>query len=98
MAEPNLPNPLKPKEEKFTMESRFLMFFLLMMVVLSITQYFYKPPIQAPVAKKAEVPATAGAIPTPAKIEQPVIAKGKPGKPDALAPAVPTQATEEKTT
>ena len=78
------------------MESRFLMFFLLMMVVLSITQYFYKP-APAPMPKKAEVPETAGATPAPAKIDQPAkVAPAKPG--EAAKPAVPIQASEETTT
>ena len=67
------------------MESRFLMFFLLMMVVLSITQYFYKPPVQPPVAqKKADTP-VAGTPATPAVT-----------KPDQTAAATPTPAVEPK--
>ena len=67
------------------MESRFLMFFLLMMVVLSITQYFYKPPVQPPVAqKKADTP-VAGTPATPAVT-----------KPDQTAAATPAPAVEPK--
>ena len=65
------------------MESRFLMFFLLMMVVLSITQYFYKPPVQAPVAKKAEVSA-----PTTTS------APSKTDTPPAVAPTAQTAASK----
>ena len=76
MADPTLPNPLKPKEEKFTMESRFLMFFLLMMVVLSVTQYFAKPSVQAPVAKKNDgAPTQTKAEPPPATAAAAPIAK-----------------------
>ena len=93
MADLNLPNPLKPKEEKFTMESRFLMFFLLMMVVLSITQYFYKPPVQPPVAKKTDN------APTQIKPEPPANVAGATPEIKAVdaTPIAPTQAAAEST-
>lgn len=75
------------------MESRFLMFFLLMMVVLSITQYFYKPPVQPPVAKKTDN------APTQIKPEPPANVAG--AKPEIKAvdatPLGPTQAAAEST-
>lgn len=91
MADPNLPNPLKPKEEKFTMESRFLMFFLLMMVVLSITQYFYKPPVQPPTAKKSDN------APTQVKPDPPAstAAAVPTAKPLDTTPIAPTAASAE---
>ena len=87
------------------MESRFLMFFLLMMVVLSITQYFYKPPVQPPVQKKTDPnapasitttkaePSATPAVPASAKPGTSKAGDGKPGAPPA-APT-PVQATEE---
>ena len=94
MADPTpLPNPLKPKDEKFTMESRFLMFFLLMMVVLSITQYFYKPPVQPPVPKNVDAPVAATVA--PAKADAPKVAAAVAGP---ATPAAPTQAAQESST
>jgi YidC/Oxa1 family membrane protein insertase len=99
MADPTLPNPLKPKEEKFTMESRFLMFFLLMMVVLSITQYFYKPPVQPPTAqKKPDTSSAATAIPPAPAPKTPVPAVTTPSKKSGRTPdepAAPVQAASE---
>ena len=83
-------NPLKPKQEKFTMETRFLVFFLVMMVVLSVTQYFYKPPVQPPQApvKKMEVP-------PPSVAALPAVT---PGPLDHSAGAAPAQASTEAAT
>lgn len=75
------------------MESRFLMFFLLMMVVLSITQYFYKPPVQAPAVKKND------GAPTQIKPEPPAAVAGAipVAKPVDTTAIAPTAATAETT-
>src|SRR6185437_17009275 len=91
---PENANPLQPKPKKeMTMESRMLVPFLLMGLILLLTPYFYKPPVP-PKAKTGSHLVTA----TPEKPAPKVVAPPEtpPAKPVPPAPAEQIAATQEQ--
>src|SRR5579864_4699874 len=79
----NIPNqpiqPGQPAKKELSMETRLLLAFLLMGLVLFLTPYFYKPPPPPP---KSATPAAA------TKTEQ---GKNAPAAPKPATPAAPQQ-------
>src|SRR6185437_11179801 len=91
---PENANPLQPKPKKeMTMESRLLVAFLLMGLILLLTPYFYKPPAP-PKAKTGSHLVTA----PPEKPAPKVVAPPEtpPAKPVPPAPAEQIAATQEQ--
>jgi YidC/Oxa1 family membrane protein insertase len=71
-------NPTKPAKKEMSMEIRLLLAFLLMGVVLFVSQYIYKPPVPAkelakkPVAAETKAPEPSKLATAPAEKPQPV--------------------------